>query len=113
MLVPIQHARPREPRFGRGWQASDGGRRRQRVMMGPRWWAYILALVLVVLLAPAAPAQFADLIDRVRPSVGFILVTLQDGSAFSGSGFVIRSDGDLLSASHVFDGGATTITVTF
>ena len=82
-------------------------------MMGTRWWAYILALVLVVLLAPAAPAQFADLIDRVRPSVGFILVTLQDGSAFSGSGFVIRSDGYLLSASHVFDGGAKTITVTF
>lgn len=82
-------------------------------MMGTRWWAYILALVLVVLLAPAAPAQFADLIERVRPSVGFILVTLQDGSVFSGSGFVIRSDGYLLSASHVFDGGAKTITVTF
>src|SRR3990170_1467695 len=91
----------------------NDGLRRQRVMMGTRWWAYILALVLVVLLAPAAPAQFADLIDRVRPSVGFILVTLQDGSAFSGSGFVIRSDGYLLSASHVFDGGAKTITVTF
>lgn len=82
-------------------------------MNGTRWWVGILALILMATLAPAAPAQFADLIERVRPSIGFILVTLQDGSVFSGSGFVIRSDGYLLSASHVFDGGAKTIIVTF
>lgn len=66
---------------------------------------FVLAAVLVVLLSAGAGAQLADVVDRIRPSVGFVLVSLPDGGSVSGTGFVVDREGYILTASHIFDAG--------
>lgn len=74
--------------------------------------------------APGAPGDpgtgsdidVADIAARALPSTVAIEVRLPDGTGSSGSGFVIREDGFLLTNAHVVGGAATpgaTLTVVF
>lgn len=75
-------------------------------------------------IAPLAHAQadrvsqqnsIADLVERVSPAVVNIVVTTDDGETTSegqGSGFVIASNGEVVTNYHVIDGGSY-ITVVF
>lgn len=77
-----------------------------------RWVARIaLTVSLAALLATTATGQLTEVADRVRPAVGFVLVTLPDGGAVSGTGFVVDRAGFILTASHIFDGGAQKVAV--
>ncbi len=62
-------------------------------------------LIASVLVSPVFPQSLADLVDRVRPSVAFVVAQGPDGGA--GSAFVIGSDGLLVTALHVVADGTS------
>ena len=60
--------------------------------------------------APSTPLTNAELARRVRPALAQIIVTDSDGDTSSGTGFVVRSDGLVVTNRHVVD-DANTVTV--
>ena len=52
---------------------------------------------------PQTPLTNAELAERVRPALAKIVVTNSDGSTSSGTGFVVRSDGLVVTNRHVVD----------
>ena len=59
---------------------------------------------------PSTPLTNAELARRVRPALAQIIVTDSDGDTSSGTGFVVRSDGLVVTNRHVVD-DASTVTV--
>lgn len=59
---------------------------------------------------PSTPLTNAELALRVRPALAQIIVTDSDGDTSSGTGFVVRSDGLVVTNRHVVD-DASTVTV--
>ena len=59
---------------------------------------------------PSTPLTNAELARRVRPALPQIIVTDSDGDTSSGTGFVVRSDGLVVTNRHVVD-DAGTVTV--
>ena len=59
---------------------------------------------------PSTPLTNAELARRVRPALPQIIVTDSDGDTSSGTGFVVRSDGLVVTNRHVVD-DASTVTV--
>ena len=59
---------------------------------------------------PSTPLTNAELARRVRPALPQIIVTDSDGDTGSGTGFVVRSDGLVVTNRHVVD-DASTVTV--
>ena len=59
---------------------------------------------------PSTPLTNAELARRVRPALAQIIVTDSDGDTSSGTGFVVRSDGLMVTNRHVVD-DASTVTV--
>ena len=59
---------------------------------------------------PSTPLTNAELALRVRPALVQIIVTDSDGDTSSGTGFVVRSDGLVVTNRHVVD-DASTVTV--
>ena len=59
---------------------------------------------------PSTPLTNAELARRVRPALPQIIVTNSDGDTSSGTGFVVRSDGLVVTNRHVVD-DASTVTV--
>ena len=59
---------------------------------------------------PSTPLTNAELARRVRPALAQIIVTDSDGDTSRGTGFVVRSDGLVVTNRHVVD-DANTVTV--
>ena len=57
--------------------------------------------------APNTPLSNAQLVQQVRPALVKIVVTDSDGSTGSGTGFLVRSDGLVVTNRHVVDDAST------
>jgi len=90
---------------------------------GSFYKSLMLATALACVAVPANAQNYqlgnhnsiADLVENVSPAVVNIVVTTDDGETTSegqGSGFIISSDGEVVTNYHVIDGG-TRITVVF